>query len=538
MKVRTQTNLVKRGSVWYFRKKVPQDLRAHYGQESIRKSLKDYPAQADAKRQAAHLSGHYEAEFQAVRQSSAPRPAVPLTAELVQQLSKALEGHILTADEELRATGLDEATFDQLQAETDAAAAEIRRAYARGDSSPIDAALKDWLDSLGIDTDRESDLFKGLRREFLKARLKALDGQLARNRGELVETPDAPDAASIVPALPVAAPVRKGGPKLEDVIKYWKGVGQKSHRTTGTADMLVKEFIALHGDLPLQDITKAHFVAFRDQMLTRVKPATAQARFNLLRAAYQVCLEDDQFGIRENPTQFVKIRNVETEGKARDAFTVDQLQALFDSPVFTAGERPIGGRGDTSFWAPLVALFTGARLAEVLCLRTDGLYSVDGVMVFHFRHRPALGQRLKGKAKNNRKVPVHPELIRLGLVEYLKEVTKRGPLPDGAGWLFPDIDRGSKVRNLSSAWGAWFGRYLTRCGIKSDLLTFHSFRHTFKHFARVCSIPEDHQDAMTGHTTAEVARRYGSADGYPVEALGRSVPLLKFGKLDLSRVRP
>jgi integrase len=205
--------------------------------------------------------------------------------------------------------------------------------------------------------------------------------------------------------------------------------------------------------------------------------------------------------------------------------------------VFTAGERPIGGRGDTSFWAPLMALFTGARLAEVLCLRTDGLYSVDGVLVFHFRHRPALGQYLKGKAKNNRRVPVHPELIRLGFVEYLKDVTKRGPLPDGAGWLFPDIDRGRKVRNHSSAWGAWFGRYLTRCGIKSDLLTFHSFRHTFKHFSRVCSIPEDHQDAMTGHTTAEVARRYGSADGYPVEALERSMPLLKFGKLDLSRVR-
>lgn len=42
---------------------------------------------------------------------------------------------------------------------------------------------------------------------------------------------------------------------------------------------------------------------------------------------------------------------------------------------------------------------------------------------------------------------------------------------------------------------------------------------------------------MTGHTTAEVARRYGSCDGYPVEALARTLPGLKFGKLDLSRVK-
>lgn len=185
----------------------------------------------------------------------------------------------------------------------------------------------------------------------------------------------------------------------------------------------------------------------------------------------------------------------------------------------------------------MIALYTGARLNEILSLRTDGLLTVDGVEVFQFRHRPALGQRLKGKAKNNRKVPVHPELIRLGVLEYRDSVLKRGPPPDGAGWLFPDVDRSPKVRNHSAAWGSWMGRYLTKCGIKSDTLTYHSFRHTFKHFARASGIPEDHQDAITGHTTAEVARRYGSCDGYPVEALARSLPDLTFGKLDLSGVR-
>jgi integrase len=137
-----------------------------------------------------------------------------------------------------------------------------------------------------------------------------------------------------------------------------------------------------------------------------VTPATVQTRFNLLKAAFTVCLEDDQLGINENPLQYVKIRNADAGEKERDAFTADQLQILFDSPVFTRGDRPIGGRGQTSFWAPLIALFTGARLDEILSLRTDGLYTVDGVSVFHFRHRPDLGQKLKGKAKNVRRVSV------------------------------------------------------------------------------------------------------------------------------------
>ena len=84
MKVRTQTNLVRRGSVLYFRKKVPQDLRAHYGQESIRQSLRQYAAQTDAKREAGRLAAHYDAEFETIRQSLKPSTALTLTLHIVQ----------------------------------------------------------------------------------------------------------------------------------------------------------------------------------------------------------------------------------------------------------------------------------------------------------------------------------------------------------------------------------------------------------------------------------------------------------------------
>ena len=165
----------------------------------------------------------------------------------------------------------------------------------------------------------------------------------------------------------------------------------------------------------------------------------------MLQAAFAVCLEDDQLGLKENPMLYVKIRKIEEEVKVCYNFTFDQLQVLFDSPVFTAGSRPLGGRGDTAFWAPLIALYTGARLNEIMLLRTDGIHNVKGASVFHFRHRLAMGQELKGKAKHNRKVPVHPELIRLGILDYLKGAVKCSPLPGNAGWLFPVTDRSHKV---------------------------------------------------------------------------------------------
>lgn len=144
-------------------------------------------------------------------------------------------GHVLTADEEIRAAGLDDDSFARLEAETQATANEVRKAYARGDSQPIDAALDDWLQGLGIDVTRSPIEFADLRREFLKARLRSLDAKLARNRGEVVDTPLAPTLEAL--AAPVAAPmptpaIRKGGPRLADVISFWKGVSPKSHRTT------------------------------------------------------------------------------------------------------------------------------------------------------------------------------------------------------------------------------------------------------------------------------------------------------------------
>ena len=96
--MRTQTNLVKQGIGWYFRKKVPLDHRQDYGRESIRQSLSQHPALAEAKREAARLAVQFDAVFEAIRQRLKPTPALPLTAAMVPQIAKALIGHILAAD--------------------------------------------------------------------------------------------------------------------------------------------------------------------------------------------------------------------------------------------------------------------------------------------------------------------------------------------------------------------------------------------------------------------------------------------------------
>lgn len=541
--MKVQTNLVRRGNVYQFRKKVPEDLRdAFGGRESIRESLRAFPGLPAASREAARRAVAYEAEFVRIRESRLPRSAVPLTPELLPRIAEALERHVLTADEEARVEGMSETVFAHWQQENEARAVELARAYARGDTSPVRPQLQDWLHVLGIEADPSTPEFRLLAREFLKASLRAGQGRARRDVGELVETPEGLTVPALEASLqepsgaPPVAP-RKGakGPGLSELVGYWKTTGTKAQRSIAAAELLVRDFEKLHGALSLADITKAHWVTLRDELLNRVVAKTVDTRFALLKAAYQAAMEDDQLGVTGSPLATVKVRQEEAQEKPRDAFTVPQLQALFDSPVFTAKERPEGGKGAAAFWAPLLALYTGARLDELLSLRVDNVTTWSGVQVVHFMHRPALGQTLKTKAKGNRRVPLHPELIRLGFLDYVKGL-------EADGWLFPEIDRSEKVRSHSSAWGAWFGRYLTRVGLKTDKLTFHSFRHTFKHFARSSLIDRDHHDAMTGHVTADVASKYGSAEGFPVEALAESMRRLQFKAgsdvLDLSRVKP
>ncbi len=67
-------------------------------------------------------------------------------------------------------------------------------------------------------------------------------------------------------------------------------------------------------------------------------------------------------------------------------------------------------------------------------------------------------------------------------------------------------------------WSKWFSRYLRKaCGVADDRVVFHSFRHSFKHYARACRLDKAVNDAITGHETGETGDDYGPE--YPLHPL-------------------
>ena len=101
-----QTNLYRRGSVYWFSKKVPVDLKAHYASVPsgiFRFSLRTRD-RAEAKALATARAAEYDQEFQQVR-ARLSAPVSPLSPDGLRLLTLAWTSHLLEEDEAERIEG-------------------------------------------------------------------------------------------------------------------------------------------------------------------------------------------------------------------------------------------------------------------------------------------------------------------------------------------------------------------------------------------------------------------------------------------------
>lgn len=105
--------------------------------------------------------------------------------------------------------------------------------------------------------------------------------------------------------------------------------------------------------------------------------------------------------------------------------------------------------------------------------------------VWHILIRPGRGQRVKGG--QSRVVPVHKELIRLGLIKLHKRALKEKrnwlsrdvPLVEEQGRRFQAPDVETIMVPSTNAATQWFGRYSDECGVDDIDVDFHALRGAF-----------------------------------------------------------
>ncbi|MEN3032017.1 site-specific integrase [Chromobacterium amazonense] len=164
---------------------------------------------------------------------------------------------------------------------------------------------------------------------------------------------------------------------------------------------------------------------------------------------------------------------------ARQPFTLEDVQRLFKA---ISDHKCVDPRKRDQmpkpfmYWMPVLAYYTGARVNELASLRYQDIVEIDGVHCFSITQQNDGEKETKTEA-GSRIVPIHPELIRLGFLEFAESQKY-------ALRLFEELERTDN--GLGDGVSRWFNghpdksySFRIRAGVIGEKLTFHSFRHTF-----------------------------------------------------------
>jgi integrase len=248
-------------------------------------------------------------------------------------------------------------------------------------------------------------------------------------------------------------------------------------------------FIAFGKDLPLPSITRAMASDFLDHLAKRGIGNRSLNKYAMTLAAVFDCAT--RRGRFEATNPFRDQRR-KVEERSYEPFTSGELSQLFASMVFET-KPPRYSTASALPWAAAIATYTGCRLEEVAQLRREDLRQIDGIWCFDINE--AAG-RIKNRS-SKRIVPVHSELIRIGLLKY------HAALPRDAARLFPSLTaRESKGGKLGPALGDGFEVRRKQLGITRPNVCFHSFRHGVASALDRAGVSEVDAARILGHRVA------------------------------------
>jgi integrase len=228
--------------------------------------------------------------------------------------------------------------------------------------------------------------------------------------------------------------------------------------------------------------------------------------------------------ITRNPAAGLKVAKPQTDARdARRPFSIDQLRLIFDAPLYRDHQADRAGH----FWIPLICLFAGLRMGEACQLRIDDIETEHGIHVIQVRPDQDTGTRLKTR-HSRRTVPIHPELVRIGLLDHAQAMRAAGH-----DRLFPELPR-DRRGSYSGHFQRWANRFLDRAGAKGERQSFHSLRHTSTDALRRAEATGEVIDGILRWSRGNMRDRYGS--GPWIMMLAEVMQRLSYPGLDLSHL--
>jgi integrase len=292
---------------------------------------------------------------------------------------------------------------------------------------------------------------------------------------------------------------------ITGLFKDWWSEAEKLGRTKSTHDGYKNATDRLSEFLKHDDanrVTVDDAIRFKDHRLKTVSPKTFRdGDLPGLKSVFAWGLANHK--VRDNPFANVTIKREKKIVVRSPGFTDDEATAIFrhclgyerkpkEDPKTAAAKK----------WGPLIAAYTGCRIAEALQLRKADIYKEGGHHALRFT--PEAGSIKSGVF---RVVPIHQHLIDFGFLKFVKD-SEDGPL----------FAKGSYERVV---------KFVREVVTDKNVQPNHGWRHRLKTVGRNLGLDARVMDAIQGHAPTTAGEAYGDVTLVAMSRALAKVPRIK-----------
>lgn len=294
-----------------------------------------------------------------------------------------------------------------------------------------------------------------------------------------------------------------------NITKTWKPA------TVIASDAALSVFMELAGDLPMREYTDAIFRQFkhdllvipphrktspkwRDKSLSEIlalAPGGQSVKnlnktINFIGAFFDWYVKSHRDILDRHILKDLLLRERKTtaDHEERTHFTDDQVALFYNQSLKDRRLTPF------RFWAVVLGAYTGARIGELAQLKITDIVEIESIPCI--RIQEGEGQSTKTLAAQ-RLIPIHPKLIDLGLLNYVKELKREGKTE----WLWREMDGVDDKPDTASSWGQ---RTILKTKGLPEGACFHSLRHTcatkLSHSLAKIGLPATYEMDLLGHS--------------------------------------
>ncbi|MBX5247847.1 MULTISPECIES: DUF6538 domain-containing protein [unclassified Rhizobium] len=466
--------------VYYYVKRVPKDLIAKIGKERYSISLRTKDPR-EAKRLCGETDVQKEREFRALRAGPQPIPFKDIVGLAGLAYRRLVEARTAEPGEE----GVWRAWIGMQE-----------RVAERGRD-----ALLEWYgktaDDLLLESGRLADQHSRERLidELHKVYTLAAQQLLKTAQGDYSADPN----LGRFPSPPIAGPADSVEPPKADALAFDSVIDAEVERRALGKDAVpmrsaterkyrsaVTAFVAFRKKADVATVTAKEVDAWMRSMLRdgEISNNTVKQRVQNLRTVVEWARAQtlgDLFP-NGNPLAIVTLPDHRPVNSADRTYTMDEAKTVLKAArKETAPELR---------WLPWMCAYSGARINELAQLAKDDFFEVDGHWFFNLTTKG--GKNLKTQG-SERRVPVHPALIKEGLLEFRANAK--------AGRLFPPRSQ----PNLSE----WIRGTLKI--ERADLAPNHGWRHLFEDLCMQGGVLDAARNYITGRVTGKSNEGYGKS---------------------------